>query len=519
MIASSSLQENVLALLCFNKEHASVISNNIEVEHFDNEIYRDIADKALQYYKKYRKPISSHLPDVFEKKLNKEKSRKTAEAYETVIKGLRVIHKEMNTEFVLKELNKFIHAQVLRMTLKKAVDLFQEGKLDAADKILNDRNSVMTEVFDPGLRFGRDMNRTMRFMHQEEELFTTGISHLDMLGVVPTRKELFMMMGLPGTGKSWGLTHVGKHNTISRATVAHVSLEMSEERCSQRYVQTYLGVAKRSQEIRNINMDIDQYGRIMEMRYDNIDGVWSFNDQSIETKIIEKLKRIYTPKLIIKQFPTGQLTMENLVAYIENLKAYASIVPDILIIDYADLMNIDTKQLRIETGRTCQQLRGLAIEYNMAVVTASQANRTGDGVTTLTRKHLAEDFSKVAISDNLVTYNQTAFERRLGLARLYVDKARNDRTGDSIIISQNYNTGQFALQSALMRGDYFDKLERYFPEELSNNEEKQLRTSRTRITRNSGKGDDDEEKKVVRRADVGRTVTYRRVERHNEKEE
>lgn len=130
-----------------------------------------------------------------------------------------------------------------------------------------------------------------------------------------------------------------------------------------------------------------------------------------------------------------------------------------LIVDYADLMYLDAAHLRVDTGRVYKELRGLAVEYNIAVVTASQANRVGESVKLLTRKHLAEDFSKVAISDNVVTYNQTVREAKLGLARLYVDKARNDRRGDTVLITQNYNSGQFCLDSALLSGNHEDMLE------------------------------------------------------------
>jgi len=153
--------------------------------------------------------------------------------------------------------------------------------------------------------------------------------------------------------------------------------------------------------------------------------------------------------------------MEMLKAYLENLSTFYHIFPDLLIIDYADLMHIDSAHLRVDTGKIYKDLRGLAVQYGIAIVTASQANRAGegDGIRLLTRKNLAEDFSKVAIADNVITYNQTAAELERGLARLYVDKARNDRRGDIILLSQNYGIGQFCLQSTrLNRVEYGNML-------------------------------------------------------------
>jgi replicative DNA helicase len=451
---------------------------------FDNEIYRNIAEKAIKYYKTYKRPVKKHLPDVLEKKIKGDKNSRESQAYTEIINGLAGLSKEVDPEFVIKELKKFVHERTTILTLKNALQLYQEGRIEEIDKVFNQRDKSMLEVFDPGLRFGRDMKRTLAFLHTQEEMFYTGIPYLDRLGIVPVRKELFVFVGLPGTGKSWGLTHIGKVNSVHRLTIAHVSLEMSEMRCSQRYVQSYLGISKRNSKVELARLLEDETGMIYEMKLDELSGVWSVEDTDIESKIIKKLNHMMRPRLFIKQFPTGMLSIEGLVSYIENLRVYENVIPDILIVDYADLMSIDAKNLRVETGKIYQQLRGLAIEYDMSVVTASQANRTGIYVTTLTRKHLAEDFSKVAIADNVITYNQTPNEKQVGLARLYIDKARNDRTGDSIILAQNYNIGQFCVQSALMKKGYFEDLEKYFPDRVTVEDKKMLSAGRVRLSQN-----------------------------------
>jgi replicative DNA helicase len=491
--ADSSLQENVLTLLCFSKEHVNSVANIVSVDLFDNEIYREIAEKAITYFKKFKKPIANHLPDVFEKQLNKEKNRKRAETFEIVLKGLRSIKNDINTEFVLQELHKFVHSQGLRLTLKRAVELYQEGKLDQIDKLLDERKKRVVDMFDPGLLFIKDMDRTLAFLYQHEELFCTGVDQLDDMGIVPARKELFTRVGASGTGKSWAMTHIGKSNVMTRETVVHVSLEMSEQRCAQRYVQAMLAIAKNKRDIKTINLTGDEHGKINELELDRLTNIWSLKDDKIDTLIRKKLNKLRKPRLIIKQFPTGQLTIDTLVAYLENLRIYAKVFPDILIIDYADLMNIDTKNLRIDTGRIYKDLRGLAMQYNMAVVTASQSNRSGEDVTTITRKHIAEDFSKIAISDNVIIYNQTKEEKLLGLAREYIDKARNERSGDSILITQNYNIGQYCLQSAVLKGDYWEKLNDTFPDIMRGNMLKKLSSGRRKLSRKINSEENNDE--------------------------
>lgn len=460
--AAKSLQENILVMLCYNDEHIKTLISNVKIEMFDNEFYRDIADKAIKYYKEFGRTPADHLADLFEKQLA-SKNKVQAKTYEQVLVSINTLKDDIHPKFVMRELNKFVREQNMRLALHQAVTFFQEGKLDDVDRLLDNRKTVI-DTFDQGLMFGSDMERTLSFLYNEDEIFWTGIPQLDELGVAPARGELFTFVGLPSTGKSWGLVHLGKMNLLTRSTVLHISLEMSEPKCSMRYVQSLLSIAKSSRDMRQIELTTNKYGVADDMELVKVLNYSSLKDDDIGAKISAKLGKFKfkKPRLIIKQFPTGMLTIDMLKAYLENLATYCNIHPDILIVDYADLMALDSKFLRVETGQIYQKLRGLAIEHDMAVVTASQANRVGENVVTLTRKHLAEDFSKVAISDNVVTYNQTAYEYKLGLARLYVDKARNDRKGDTVLVTQNYNMGQYCLQSSLIRGNYFDVLEERF---------------------------------------------------------
>jgi len=71
---------------------------------------------------------------------------------------------------------------------------------------------------------------------------------------------------------------------------------------------------------------------------------------------------------------------------------------------------------------------------------------------------VAEDKSKLDTSDTVITYSQTKAELRLGLARLYLEYSRTAQRDLTVLITQAYTTGQFAIQSALMQSAYWDKL-------------------------------------------------------------
>lgn len=263
------------------------------------------------------------------------------------------------------------------------------------------------------------------------------------------------------THNTWFLIHLGKMALLQRKKILHISLELSEERLKARYLQALFGVALRYEDIQNQNafFKTDRFGCFNDVDFRDIKNLKTFKDKDINVYLRNELDKVSIPKrMVIREFPTGSLTINQLVTYLDNLESFYNFIPDIILLDYLDLMSIDADKLRVDLGKTAVDLRGIAVERNLAMVTVAQTNRAGEGRQVLTRKHLAEDFSKVRISDNLITYNQVVdLEQEKGYARLFVDKARNTRTGDIVLISQNYSIGQFCLNSCHLdsKGDKY----------------------------------------------------------------
>jgi hypothetical protein len=100
----------------------------------------------------------------------------------------------------------------------------------------------------------------------------------------------------------------------------------------------------------------------------------------------------------------------------------------------------------------------LSVTRNFAAVTASQINRAGAGLKFARETDIAEDFSKIAVADTVLIMNQLPEEKDQGLARLYVAVSRNERDKFSVLITQNYDIGQFALTSHYEPGNYREYL-------------------------------------------------------------
>lgn len=447
------MQENILVLLSFDEKSAGIIANNITVDLFDNAIYREIASAGIDFYKKYNTPVADHLPDVLEHKLKEERS---GALYEKVIKDLYMSKDTIKKDYVLDSLDKFVHTQVFKRGLFRAAEIIQDGgDVEEAELAIASATKNKLSLFSPGIQYGKDVPSTLGFLDIISNSIPVGIEALDKLNIGPAPEELLVFIGLKGRGKSWYIINCAKYAILQRLKVLIVSLEMSEARYAQRLTQALWSYSKRPlTEIQRMSFLTDERGTIVKINKEFLKDLPSFSDKDIRKTLTDKFKKMRTPELIIKNFPSGQLTMPALRAYLKNLESYAGFVPDLLLLDYVDLMKTEAKSLRLEIGQYYKDLRGLAGEYHMATVTPSQSNREGEDAKLITGKYLSEDYSKGMTADTIITYTQTEFEKKLGLARLFVDKARNEEDGRTVLVAQAYSIGQFCLQSAFLPPKY-----------------------------------------------------------------
>ena len=447
-----ALAENILTMLCFHEE-AKLIRSIVTPNLWESAVYRDIAAHAIDFIDQFQQPISEHLPDSMENILNGSDGRK-AQSYQRVIDNLFLAKDAVNVQYVISKLHDFVRQQNLKAGVVKAVEAIEAGNLHEAEVVLQHSLRSQVNVFERGLDMA-DAGTALSFMDDVDDGINTGIAELDKHGITPHKGELYLVVAPMKKGKSWGLIHFGKAAILQRKCVAHVTLEMSEKRCSQRYIQSLFSVTKREALIRVPIFKQDALGRLTDIDYEELKRP-TFADPNIKRTLTTKLKKELSKRspLIIKGFPTGSLTMNELEAWLDGLERFHKVLPDMLIIDYPDLMKIDGKNLRVDTGIVFRELRGLAVRRNIAVVVATQGNRSSMNAKVVKDDMVAEDVSKIATADNVITYSQTEQERKLGLARIWVSNARNDNDKFMILISQCYAAGQFALNSTLMLSDY-----------------------------------------------------------------
>lgn len=463
---SSSLQESILTALCFDDGPGTVIAGLVTPDLFE-EPYRGIADRALNYRKRFgAAPGRAHIDDLFDAILEDPKNVK-GPTYKRLLSGMLAQAEGLNAEFVLTRISEFVRRQRLKATVQRAADRYQQGGDDLSDdvaKILFDGLKFRVDSLDPGVFFG-DQNRSLRFLSRERhDAYKMGIPELDRVEMGPTRKEMLLVCGARGAGKTWGLIHVGKQAMLQRGRVAHLSLEMSEEKICQRYYQSLYAIPKRDDETLTqtfFDLTKDKHQRLAGFRRETVKPAVVLSDPDIRDRLAEMSSEwgLRLNRLLIKQFPMRRLTMPQLEAWLDGIELVHHFVPDVLIIDYPAIMTIPIDNFRLALGRLFEDIRGLLVERNIAGVVAHQLTRGAGSSTNPSESLLSEDISILGTADNCLMYLQTKQEAILNLARLYAAKVRNDEAGFQVLVSQLYKTGQFVVDSTRMSMGYWDDLD------------------------------------------------------------
>ncbi len=442
-----TLEENILCALAWSDELAPEVNLQITAKEFSTRPFQKVARAAMDYYDQYGKPPKAHLTDILEADLLRGDD---GSLIATVIESLERLAPLLQPAYVRDQLGHFRAVRFRITQAETALDALHKGDLNTANVIMAEQlplPATSTEIL------FSDPEQSLKFLDQDEnDYFSAGIGALDDRGVRPARKTLTIFMAPPKRGKSWFLVNVGKANVIRGKSVLHITLENSDALTSQRYVQAFCALTSgAAQQVSYPKFERDETGRFthMDVETTNASGISDYTRDQIAKKILRLARR---GPLIIKEFPTGSLTIPHISAYLDMLEKTKGFVPDILLLDYIDLMETDARNLRIDTGRVARALRGLAVQRNMAVITATQVNRVGADARTVTPTMVAEDYSKIGTADTIITYSQTQAEADNGLARLYVGAARGVRDRFTVMITQSYETGQFCLDS-----EYFDQ--------------------------------------------------------------
>ena len=142
-------------------------------------------------------------------------------------------------------------------------------------------------------------------------------------------------------------------------------------------------------------------------------------------KSVQEIEKSINSKLIIKEYPPKAVTVRQIEAYINKLR-HSGFKPDVVVIDYLNLINPSTKNLNSyeSVKEIAEQLRAMAFKFNIPVVSASQVNRTGHGKADPGMENISESIGLPATCDVLCALWQEDTDRTLGILNMSIKKNR-----------------------------------------------------------------------------------------------
>lgn len=463
-------EDNVLAMLLWSPEHCTDIATFLQPHTLTTRANQAIARRACEFVRERGEPPMLSLNVLLRSELS---SGPYARDLEDSLKRCQDLYPHINKRYTRDQLVALVTNKDIETAAMQAAALAAAGDTSGAHAAIFKLFSASAPTEHIGT-FLHDTDRSFLDSAGTDGEFSSGVQALDDAGIVPARGTLLLFIAPKKAGKSWFAVNVGYNAILRGKQVLHISLENSEALTKRRYLQCWTGAAKRALDEVSFYKLVHEglsRGERGKPRDDNVRIEWiaprpvkGLRDIDMDKTLADLGQR---PKLLIKEFPTGMLTVPEYNAYLERLERQHGFVPDLVIIDYPDLMRLDPNNQRIDMGNNFKAIRGIAVQRQHALVCPTQTKREADDSSKpVTSKDVSEDWSKVMTADIVLTYNRYGEREAVRrFARILVDAARDERDKFWVLITQAYEIGQFCQSSAFYSEATQEELDRVLSQE------------------------------------------------------
>lgn len=300
---------------------------------------------------------------------------------------------------------------------EEAIQAYQEGDFKHIEEIVNNAKRI-ADIGEDGFWFLD--NFELLFQPDAIEHLSTGFPRLDKYLNCggPSRKEVVCWLAPTNVGKSIMLINNAISSLMNGKDVLFITFEMSVLKTALRGVGAATGVPT--------------------------DDLLSHQD--MVRRILTNLKMTTTSRLLIHEMAPDECGVNHIYALLDSLKRREGWRPEIIVLDYLDLMVSRIKSYNEDDYNrqkaVANEVRGLAINENVLVFTATQTNRSAsDGEEPADLKQSAESYGKNFSLDYVVSLNQTIAERAANPPRLrmFIAKNRNGEKKVTINCEINYS--------------------------------------------------------------------------------
>lgn len=426
----AGFQTKIAAMVARDGRFMQRTEGLVEPAYFENQAEAQLVALALDYYRKYKRiPADKNIYRQCIKDAIAEKRLKNGDVPNLVEAIKRLWETDISDrDFVIDSVATFAKHQAVVDAIQESIGKLDIRDFDGIQKKLN--KALATGAHGESNAYDFKKNLEARTVERKDIIsgkrpasgISTGFPGLDEclyhegwgLG------ELAVLMGGAKAGKTSALMTFGLKAATGTPTtpgknVLYITLEVA--------------------------------AKILGARADANLANTPFKDlKSNIMTVHDKVKQWseHAGQFIVHEYPTGTMTASDLRRLIERYKALG-IIFDMVIVDYADIMAPEryTDSTTENSKSVYVALRAIAMQEQVAMLTATQTNREGFKSAVAKAEHVAEDFNKIRIADVVISINATEEEIKAGEARLYFAACRNQAAGYSLRITQDRECMQF----------------------------------------------------------------------------
>ena len=377
----------ILQNLIYDDEYARKVIPFLKGEYFHSNTERLVFDIIKDFIIKYNNlPTKEALNIELEKNttLNEEEYKRTSGLIDSFVSN------DANIDWLTSETEKFCKDKAVYNAIMESIHIIDGKSKDKTDTaiphILSDALSVSFDTH-IGHDYIEDADERYKFYHQKEKRIPFDLEFLnDITGGGTPSKTLNIVMAGTGVGKSAFLCHHAANCLTQNLNVLYITCEMAEERIAERIDANLM------------DMTMDDLKELPKQMYD---------------KKMNTISSKMTGKLIIKEYPTASANSNHFRALIEELQMKKKFKPDIIFIDYLNICassrikggsNINTYQM---VKSIAEELRGLAVEKDVPIWSATQVNRQGFNNSDFGLEDTSESFGLPATCDFMMALIST----------------------------------------------------------------------------------------------------------------
>lgn len=473
-------QESLLALLLYDDAHGGRVVDRIEPHYFEGE-YEEIARRVGAYWKKYGLAPKRQTDELFNDIFSDTAEGRSVTYAQLFVHLLELHQSGINVEFLDDGINDFIGRQEAKALVVNAATLLRTNSPDVLETFHRDINTYKDKAeartrqgATKPVRLGDvPVGRTV----EQSTRFTMGVEALDQLNIRPQPGAVMVVLGGLKSGKSFCLQNVAFANALPGQPVLFVTCEMTREEVTERiYMRMYAGARYDGpQEVPTF----EGLGDALRIERTVVTPKWTLADESTwpalwnaqtwvrrtagvdkkgkpvrRQEVDSKGKPVRRQRfgwiennLHIVEYPPGAAMVADITTHVKGMER-AGNKPALVVVDYIEEMKLTGRQeYRHQLRQHVQDMKRLAVDHNLAVVTAQQVNRAGvkSGKPEVT--DISEDIGIARVADTVLSIQP---QRAAGLVVVKVAVARSQRQGQAVAITQCLGMGRFCVDSRVV---------------------------------------------------------------------